>query len=126
MGDDSRVWKLPANAPSPADLADAWSKVIAGAVNLASASVTRGLDPHVPKPFDVGAPARAFTEFASHLWANPAQLFKAQQEVAADWMKLWTATAARAVGKPAEPVIAPERGDRRFNDPAWSEDPAFD
>ncbi len=33
---------------------------------------------------------------------------------------------AALAGQPVEPVIAPERGDRRFGDAAWSEDPVFD
>jgi len=123
---DSRVWKLPENAPSPADLAEAWSKVIAGALNLAGAGAQRALDPQVPHAFDPAAPARAFGEFAAHLWANPAELYKAQQKAAADWMKLWGSAAARAAGAEPEPLAAPERGDRRFSDPAWSEEPVFD
>jgi poly[(R)-3-hydroxyalkanoate] polymerase subunit PhaC len=122
----SSVWNLPAGAPSPSELADAWSRVIAGALGLAAASARRAADPHAPKAFDPTAPARALGEFAAHLWSNPAELMKAQQQAASDWMKLWSAAAARATGKAAEPVIAPERGDRRFNDPAWSEEPVFD
>ena len=123
---DSRVFKLPENLPSPADLAEAWSKVIAGALNLASTSAERALDPHIPHAFDPSAPARAFGEFATHLWANPAELYKAQQQAASDWMKLWGSAASRAAGAPTEALVAPERGDRRFNDPAWSEEPIFD
>jgi len=126
MDETSSVWKLPAGAPSPSELADAWSKVIAGALDLAAASAKRAADPQTPKPFDPTAPARAFGEFAAHLWANPMQIFAAQQEAASDWMKLWSATAAKAAGASPEPLIAPERGDRRFGDPAWSEDPLFD
>jgi polyhydroxyalkanoate synthase len=126
MDESSRVWKLPANAPSPTELADAWSKVFAGALNLMSASATRALDPHVPRPFDPAAPVRTFTEFTSHLLTHPAELIKAQQAAAADWMKLWSAAASRAAGATPQPLIEPERGDRRFKDPAWSEEPIFD
>jgi polyhydroxyalkanoate synthase len=123
---DSRVWKLPENAPSPADLAEAWSKIIAGALDLAAATAQRSLDPHVPQAYDPAAPARAFGEFSAHLWSNPVELFRAQQKAAADWMKLWGHAAARATGAEPEPAAAPERGDRRFSDPAWSEEPVFD
>ncbi|HYG48269.1 MAG TPA: class I poly(R)-hydroxyalkanoic acid synthase [Allosphingosinicella sp.] len=123
---ETRVFKLPETLPSPADLAEAWSKVVANAVHLATSAAARPLDPHVPQPFDPAAPARAFGEFAAHLWTHPGELIKAQQKAAADWMKLWQSAAARAAGKPADPVAAPERGDRRFNDPAWSEEPVFD
>jgi polyhydroxyalkanoate synthase len=126
MDEESRVWKLPTGAPSPSELADAWSKVIAGSLGLMKASTERALSGETPKAFDPSAPGRAFGEFAAHLWQNPQQLLKAQQDAAADWMKLWSSAAARAAGKPAEPVIAPERGDRRFSDPAWSEEPVFD
>ena len=122
----STVFKLPESLPNPADLAEAWSKVIANAVQLAAGAATRPLDPHVPKPFDAAAPARAFGEFAAHLLSNPAELVRAQQKAAADWMQLWGNAAARFAGAKAEPVIAPERGDRRFRDPAWEQDPVFD
>ena len=126
MDDSSRVWKFPANPPKPTELADAWSRVVAGAFDVMTASATRAMDPHIPKPYDPAAPARAFGEFATHLLANPAEILKAQQEAAADWMKLWSSAAARAVGAKTEPVIQPERGDRRFKDPAWEQDPVFD
>jgi len=122
---DSTVFKLPATLPSPADLAEAWSKVVANAVHLATRAATRA-DPQVSQPFDPAAPARAFGEFAAHLWSHPGEIIKAQQKAASDWLKLWQSAAARAAGQPAEPVAAPERGDRRFNDPAWSEEPVFD
>jgi polyhydroxyalkanoate synthase len=122
----STVFKLPEALPSPADLAEAWSKVVANAVHLATAAATRPLDPHVPQPFDAAAPARAFGEFAAHLWSHPGELMKAQQKAASDWLKLWQSATTRAAGRSADPVAAPERGDRRFSDPAWSEEPVFD
>jgi polyhydroxyalkanoate synthase len=126
MAETGKVWKLPENVPSPTEVADAWSRVVASAVQLATSAATRPLDSHVPKPFDAAAPARAFGAFAAHLMTHPSELMKAQQKAASDWMKLWETAAARAAGKNAEAVIAPERGDRRFNDPAWSEEPVFD
>ncbi|MEA3017222.1 MAG: poly[(R)-3-hydroxyalkanoate] polymerase subunit PhaC [Sphingomonadales bacterium] len=123
---DSRVFKLPENLPSPADLAEAWSKVIAGALNLAATSAQRAADPHVPHAYDPAASAQAFGAFAAHLWSNPAELYRAQQKAAADWMRLWGHAGARAAGAEPEPLAAPARGDRRFSDPAWSEEPLFD
>ncbi len=41
-------------------------------------------------------------------------------------MTLWTNAAARFAGREVEPIVEPERGDRRFKDPAWSEQPVFD
>jgi polyhydroxyalkanoate synthase len=123
---DTRVFKLPENLPSPSELADAWGQVIANAIRLAGASAERAMDPHVPQPFDPAAPARAFGAYAAYLLTHPGEILRAQQEAAADWMKLWGQAAARAAGHKSEPLAAPERGDRRFDDPAWSEEPVFD
>jgi polyhydroxyalkanoate synthase len=41
-------------------------------------------------------------------------------------MSLWGQAAARAAGARPEPVAEPQRGDRRFSDPAWSDEPVFD
>jgi polyhydroxyalkanoate synthase subunit PhaC len=126
MSESRPVWTLPEKVPSPAELAEAWAGVIANAIRLAGASAERALDPQVPKPFDPTAPARAFGAFAAHLMAHPGELLRAQQKAAGDWMKLWGAAAARAAGAAPEPLAEPKRGDRRFADPAWSEEPAFD
>jgi polyhydroxyalkanoate synthase len=126
MEDNKGLLGTPINPPDPAKLAEAWSRVMAGTVDVMTASAQRAANPHIPHPYDPAAPARAFGAFAAHLISNPAEILKAQQEAAADWMKLWSAAAARAVGAKADPVIEPERGDRRFKDPAWSEEPAFD
>lgn len=122
----ARIAATPAALPDPAKLADAWGRVLAGALAVSQSTADRALRPGAPPAFDAAAPMRAFTEFATHLWTNPGALVKAQQDAATDWLRLWTATLARASGQPAEPAAVPERGDRRFNDPAWSDEPAFD
>lgn len=117
---DNRVWKLPETAPSPAELAQAWTKVIE---NGLAALRTR---PSTSFAFDPVAPARAMLDFSAQLWSNPMAVLQASQAAAAEWAELWGATARRAAGQQVEPVIAPERGDRRFGDPAWSDEPVFD
>src|SRR4051794_6101699 len=126
MSDDTKVFKLPETLPSPSELADAWARVIANAVRVAGASAERAANPRVPHAFDPAAPIRAFSEFSGHLLSHPAELFRAQQKAAGDWMKLWGHAAARAMGMEPEPLAEPARGDRRFKDPAWSQEPVFD
>jgi polyhydroxyalkanoate synthase len=118
--------KPPANPPSPAEFAEAWGRVLTGAIDLARATALRAADGPVPLPYDPTAPARAFADYLTQLGRAPGALFKAQQQAAADWMQLWTNAAARFSGREVAPVVEPERGDRRFKDPAWSEQPAFD
>ena len=120
---DNRVWKLPESAPDPAELAAAWAKVVENGL----AAIKAGARPSASFAFDPTAPARAMFDFTTQLWTNPLSVLQASQAAAAEWMELWGAAARRAAGgAEVEPLIAPERGDRRFGDPAWSEDPAFD
>jgi polyhydroxyalkanoate synthase len=42
------------------------------------------------------------------------------------WGRLWTNTLRRANGEAVEPVVAPEKGDRRFQAAEWKEIPYFD
>jgi len=120
---DSRVWHLPESAPQPAELAAAWTRVIENGIAAIRAGAT-----HTPASlaFDPLAPARAMADFSVQLWSNPMAVLQASQTAASEWMELWGASARRLAGQQVEPVIAPERGDRRFGDAAWSEDPVFD
>jgi polyhydroxyalkanoate synthase len=119
----SRVWHLPDSAPQPAELAAAWTRVIENGIAAIRAGAA-----HTPSTlaFDPTAPARAMADFSVQLWSNPMAVLQASQAAASEWMELWGASARRLAGQEVEPVIAPERGDRRFGDAAWSEDPVFD
>jgi len=118
---DNRVWKLPEAAPDPAELAAAWTRVVENGLKaMQAAPRASGF------AYDPTAPARAMFDFTTQLWSNPIAVLQAGQAAASEWMELWGAAARRASGAEVEPVIAPERGDRRFGDPAWSEDPVFD
>jgi polyhydroxyalkanoate synthase len=119
---DSRVWKLPGSAPDPTELAAAWTRVVENGL----AAMRAGARPDHSLAFDPTAPARAMADFTVQLWSNPLAVLQASQAAASEWMELWGAAAQRAAGQAVDPVIAPERGDRRFGDPAWSEDPVFD
>ena len=105
----STVFKLPESIPTPSEIADAWSQVVANAIRFAGSAAERAADPHVPQPYDPAAPARAFGAFAAHLFTHPQELIRAQQKAAADWMQLWGQAAARAAGAKPEPVAEPDR-----------------
>lgn len=77
-----------------------------------------------PDPFHV---TPALTEVMGKLAAQPDRLMRAQADLLTQYMDLWQATARRvAGGEEVEPVVAPAKGDKRFNDPDWSNQPVFD
>lgn len=84
------------------------------------------VDPEIriPDPVDM---ARIFAAAnAELLTTKPAHVAAVQQAWLLDLAKIRQAAALRAGGHAAEPVALPEKGDRRFADPAWEDDPAFD
>lgn len=72
-----------------------------------------------PDPFNVGP---AMNSVMTSLAARPDKLFAAQADLFNRYMDLWATSARRAAGEaPAQPSK-----DKRFKDPAWSENPMFD
>ncbi|MEM7021425.1 MAG: class I poly(R)-hydroxyalkanoic acid synthase [Pseudomonadota bacterium] len=69
---------------------------------------------------------RAFLELMGKMASDPMRLAEAQMKLWQDNLVLWQSMAQRLQGEPSDPVAAPERGDRRFKDPAWNEELVFD
>ncbi|HEY2750480.1 class I poly(R)-hydroxyalkanoic acid synthase [Phenylobacterium sp.] len=76
-----------------------------------------------PDPFHV---APAMTEVMGRLAAQPDRLMRAHADLFSRYLELWQATARRVGGETPEPVATPARGDKRFTDPDWAENPVFD
>jgi polyhydroxyalkanoate synthase len=71
-----------------------------------------------PDPFNIGP---AMNSVMTSLASKPEKLFTAQADLFNRYLDLWTSTTRRAAGE------APEASkDKRFKDPAWSENPMFD
>ena len=64
--------------------------------------------------------------FAAALAANSPRVIELQAEYQQDLARLWSATLARQSGKPAEPVVTPDREDRRFAGAEWRDSPYHD
>jgi len=75
-----------------------------------------------PDPFNVGP---AMTSVMTSLAARPDKLFSAQADLFSRYMDLWATTSRRAAGETVPPSTG-DRPDKRFKDPAWSENPMFD
>ena len=69
----------------------------------------------------------AFMAMAKSLAADPSPLVDAQMKWWDGYLRLWQQSAGRLQGEePPEPVAEPAPDDRRFRDPAWSENWIFD
>jgi polyhydroxyalkanoate synthase len=76
-----------------------------------------------PDPFHVGP---SLGEVMSQLANHPENLMRAQANLFERYLDLWSQAAKRASGETAPPVVEPARGDKRFADPAWSNNPVFE
>ncbi|MDO8297079.1 MAG: class I poly(R)-hydroxyalkanoic acid synthase [Caulobacter sp.] len=76
-----------------------------------------------PDPFHV---APALTDVMGRLAAQPDRLLRAQADLFSRYLDLWQTTARRMHGETVDPVIAPSKGDKRFNDPEWGAHPVYD
>jgi len=76
-----------------------------------------------PDPFHV---APALTDVMGRLASQPDRLVRAQADLFQRYLELWQSAARKAAGETVEPVVSPAKGDKRFNDPDWAENPVFD
>ena len=74
-------------------------------------------------PFGVG---KATVDVWKAMIAEPEKLAESQKRFAEMWVDLWNRGAQRAAGETVGPVVSPEGGDRRFSNPAWTQNPALD
>ncbi len=68
----------------------------------------------------------ALTEVMGKLASQPDRMLRAQADLFSRYMDLWQSAARRAGGEDVAPVIEPQKGDKRFNDPEWTNQPVFD
>lgn len=72
---------------------------------------------------DFGDSCRKLSEA---VMANPEKLFSDQMDMMKKQQELFQRTALRFMGQDTESVVNPARGDKRFKDSDWQENPFFD
>ncbi|MHC8510403.1 MAG: class I poly(R)-hydroxyalkanoic acid synthase [Rhodospirillales bacterium] len=131
----------PESAPAPAPVSepapelspeDRFTEALQGlnerARRIAETAVQQGVDGgdngfQMPDP---GVISKAFLTFNEALTRDPARLMQAQADLLQGYARVFESAAKRLGGEDAPPAAAPAPGDKRFNDPAWSENPLFD
>ncbi|PXX99784.1 class I poly(R)-hydroxyalkanoic acid synthase [Halomonas sp. LBP4] len=67
----------------------------------------------------------SFRAGAESLMRNPSLLWQAQSRLLQDQFQLWQQGMRALAGEAMEPLVTPAKGDRRFNDEAWTNDPHY-
>jgi polyhydroxyalkanoate synthase len=125
MSDQHKPIAAHANLPDPAAAQRALASIFVNAVKATRAAHQALAQPE-PLPFDPADQVRALLSFGFTLFSQPMLLGEAQLRAWNEWLALWNSTLQRTAGGVANPVFAPARGDRRFSDPAWTEELWFD
>jgi polyhydroxyalkanoate synthase len=117
-------------SPEQAETFEEISANLARAAMIAQGAIAEAALQHAdrpaalsPDPFNVGP---ALTEVMGRLATQPDRILRAQADLFSRYMELWQSTARRMAGEEAQPVVTPERGDRRFTDTEWTANPVFD
>ena len=112
---------------------EAWTKIWAGVAEQSQKLLTdfasrqgEGAKPAAPLPFDPLNLSGAFANHMARLLAEPDKLAQAQMQLWQDYAKLWANVTDRFLGRETEPLVRPDKGDKRFKDPAWQDSALFD
>ncbi|WP_119418990.1 PHA/PHB synthase family protein [Desertibaculum subflavum] len=110
--------------PDPAEFARNMVKIAGHSQQLVLDFLARqSRQPGDPDPLNIGG---AFLEMTARMLTSPAKLIEAQLDLLRAYAELWHNATARFVGTATDPVVKPEKGDRRFRDAAWDEIQVFD
>lgn len=121
--------------PDPAVWARNWAKITEQSQKLvAEFAAKQQPEPGAPPAAPLQAPVNpdplniggAFMEIATKLMADPAKLAEAQTKLWQDYATLWANTTDRFLGRDVTPLVQPDKGDKRFKDPAWQDSALFD
>ena len=120
----------PAQTPAQPDLQRlhaAMSRITEQSQRIAQAFIERQASrPREFNPLEPAVVSKAYQALWQQMLTDPKRLVEAQVSLWQDYAKLWENTARRMAGEDVEPAAAPEPGDRRFKDDAWSENPLYD
>jgi polyhydroxyalkanoate synthase len=111
--------------PDPTVVAEALTTLMQNAAAAVRTTMVQAATPQV-LPYDPTTLTRAMIDFNTAVLTRPSALFEAQAKNWNDWTALWRTMGERALGRETAPVAAPAKGDRRFADPAWSDEPVYD
>ncbi|SMB21837.1 Poly-beta-hydroxybutyrate polymerase [Sterolibacterium denitrificans] len=112
--------------PDPKEVAKIYGEIAQRASKLLTDHIQRQVKKGVASPADELGIAQAFMDMMANLLANPYRLAQAQMNLVRDYLSLWQHSMLRFAGMDTQPVVTPEKGDKRFNDEEWENNFLFD
>ncbi|MEO7727448.1 MAG: class I poly(R)-hydroxyalkanoic acid synthase [Burkholderiales bacterium] len=106
-------------ALDPTQLAQTYAEIAQRSSQLMSDFIARQSAGGAPAFGDELGLAKAFYEMTAKLLADPAKFAEMQLKLWQDYASLWQNTMLQFFGQPAQPVIEPDKGDRRFKHDDW-------
>src|SRR5580698_2291662 len=70
--------------------------------------------------------AKTLGQVAEYWMEDPQRALEVQSRLGKAYLDLWASAARRLTGEDSAPLIAPEKNDKRFNDPEWSSNQFYD
>ncbi len=114
------------SAADSQEMAEILANIAERSQRLVSDFIARNANGPAIDMSDTAQIGAAFFELTQKMMQDPAKFVEAQVSLWNDYMTLWRNTTLRMLGEDPEPVIEPEKGDRRFKDEAWQENEVFD
>jgi polyhydroxyalkanoate synthase len=111
--------------PDPTVVAETLTTLMENAAAAVRTTMVQAAMP-AALPYDPTTLTRAMIDFNTAVMTQPGALFEAQAKNWNDWTALWRTIGERAMGQETAPIAAPVKGDRRFSDPAWNDEPVYD
>lgn len=116
----------------PVTVPDQFSRNLATALDRGTRALARMLDERkmiygpYSAPSEASEASHALSGVMEYWLSNPDKLSEAQTKLAGNLIELWGRTYQRFLGAEVEPLARPARGDQRFKDPEWDDNPLFD
>src|SRR5580700_4005868 len=77
-------------------------------------------------PEEIAEIFKTLGKVADYWLEDPQRALDVQTRLGKAFLDLWASAARRLTGEDSGPLIAPEKGDKRFNDPEWSSNQFYD
>ncbi len=75
---------------------------------------------------EIAEVAKTLGQVAEYWMEDPQRALEVQSRLGKAYLDLWASAARRLSGEESTPLIAPEKTDKRFNDPEWSSNQFYD